>query len=331
MFSYSKYKTTSYAMEFILLDFGDEWYQINVPSTGPGWINGKDVLKITQKEKEAIEPSPSGKAALYQRFADLYPDSSFAQNAKDKADDLYYGLANEEGTINSYSNYLKKYPDGKHAKVARLKLDTLTFQDEDLFNNTNRLKRWITDNPESTFIEKAKNRIDELTFVQAKYDKNVKSLELYIAEYPQGKFVIDAKQIIEGIKYNQAITTSPAPVTPVQPRVQESSPVTSAISSPEATAVLQQVDISKEATFTINTKGGEKYIGEILPDEITFKSAHGIVHVKPENMASFSGGKMQTKDGTSIKGIINQETIKIKTGLLGELEIKTSDIESITR
>ena len=204
MFSYSKYKTTSYASEFKLLDFSDNWYQINVSSIGSGWINGKNVLKITQKEKKAIETSPAGKAALYQRFADLYPDSNFAQNAKDKADDMYYGLANEEGSINSYSNYLRKYPDGKHAKVARLKLDTLTFHDESFFNNINRLRHWITNNTESTFIEKAKKRIDELTFAQAKYDNNTVSLEGYIIDFPDGKFVSEAKQIIEDIKYNQA-------------------------------------------------------------------------------------------------------------------------------
>lgn len=204
MFSYSKYKTTSYASEFKLLDFKDNWYQINVPSTGLGWINGKNVLKITQEEKKAIETSAAGKAALYQRFVDLYPDSRFAQNAKDKADDIYYGLANEEGSINSYSMYLRKYPDGRHAKVARLKLDTLTFHDESFFNNINRLRHWITNNPESTFIQKAKNRIDELTFAQAKYDNNTVSLEGYIIDYPDGKFVSEAKQIIEDIKYNQA-------------------------------------------------------------------------------------------------------------------------------
>lgn len=203
MFSYSIHKTTVYESEFRLLDFSDNWYQIDVPSVGSGWINGKDVLKIIQKEKDAIETSPTGKAALYERFADLYPDSVFASEAKEKADNISYEFAKEEDSINSYSMYLRKYPSGKYAKEARLKLDTLTFQDEDFFNNINRLRRWITNNPESTFIEKAKNRIDELTFAQAKYDNNIKSLELYMAEYPQGKFVADAKQIIENIKYNQ--------------------------------------------------------------------------------------------------------------------------------
>ena len=204
MFSTSKYKTTSYASEFKLLDFRDNWYQIYVPSIGSGWINGKNVLKITQKKQKAIETSLAGKAALYQRFVDLYPDSSFAQNAKDKADDIYYSLAKEEGSIDSYSMYLRKYSDGKHAKVARLQLDTLAFHDEGFFNNINRLRHWITNNPESTFIEKAKKRIDELAFAQAKYDNNTLSLEGYLIDYPGGKFVSEAKQLLEGIKYNQA-------------------------------------------------------------------------------------------------------------------------------
>jgi outer membrane protein assembly factor BamD (BamD/ComL family) len=204
MFSYSKYKTTSYASEFKLLDFSDNWYQINVPSIGPGWINGKNVLTIIQKEKKAIETSPTGKAALYQRFAELYPDSSFALEARDEAVSISYELARDENTINSYSTYLKKYPDSKYSDEVQLKKDELTFEDESFFNNMNRLRHWITNNPESTFIEEAKKRIDELTFAQAKYGNNTVSLEGYIIDFPDGQFVSEAKQLIENIKHNHA-------------------------------------------------------------------------------------------------------------------------------
>jgi uncharacterized protein YgiM (DUF1202 family) len=201
--SYSLHKTTSYTSEFKLLEFNNNWYQINVPSTGKGWVNGKNILKIIQKKENAIETSPSGKAALYQRFAELYPDSLFAQNAKGKTDDMSYGLAKEEDTINSYSMYLRNNPNGKYVKEVRLKMDELTFRDDSFLNNINRLKHWITNNSESTFIEKAKKRIDELAFAQAKYDNNTVSLEGYIIDYPDGKFVSEAKQLIESIKYNQ--------------------------------------------------------------------------------------------------------------------------------
>ena len=204
MLSYSLHKTSSYVSEFKLLGFKYNWYQINVPSAGSGWINGKNVLKITQKEKKAIETSSAGKAALYQRFADLYPDSRFAQNAKDKADDIYYGLANEEGSINSYSDYLRKYPDSKYSEEVQLKKDKLTFEDKSLFNNINRLRHWITNNPKSTFLRKAENRMEELTFAQAKNDNNTVSLEGYIIDYPEGKFVSEAKQLLEDLKYNHA-------------------------------------------------------------------------------------------------------------------------------
>jgi outer membrane protein assembly factor BamD (BamD/ComL family)/uncharacterized RDD family membrane protein YckC/heme exporter protein D len=203
MFSYSIYKTTSYAAEFRLLDFSGNWYQVHVPSAGPGWVNGKDVLKIVQKGNNAIETSPAGKASLYQRFAELYPDSSFASEAKDKAVSISYELARDENTIHGYSTYLKKYPDSKYSGEVQLRKDELTFEDESFFNNISRLKHWMDNNSESTFIEKAKNRIEELSFAQAKYDNNTVSLERYIIDYPDGKFVSEAKQIIEDIKYNQ--------------------------------------------------------------------------------------------------------------------------------
>ncbi len=207
-YSYSIYKTTDHPNEFRLLNFNDGWYQINVSSVGMGWISGKDVLKIIQKEKESIEISLAGKAAQYDRFVDLYPDSSFASKAKERTHNIYYELAEEEDTINGYSMYLKKYPDGRYAKEVKLRIDTLTFQDESFLNNIDRLKFWVENNPESTFLEKAKIRIEELMFAQAKHDRSVESLERYISQYHQGKFVTDAKHIIEDIKYEQAKHTN---------------------------------------------------------------------------------------------------------------------------
>jgi hypothetical protein len=139
----------------------------------------------------------------------------------------------------------------------------------------------------------------------------------------------------------QSVSTPPAPVTPVAPPVTwpstgkvsniQEPELTTGISSLVVTTEQPQKDVTAMATFTINIKGGEKYIGEILLDEIPFKSTYGVLNVKPGDMASFVDGNIRMKDGTSIKGVINQETLKIKTGLLGELEIKTSEIESITR
>jgi hypothetical protein len=204
MLSYSLHKTTSYVSEFKLLDFKYNWYQINVPSAGSGWINGKNILKITQKEKKAIETSPAGKAALYERFADLYPDSRFASEAKDRADSTSYEVAKEVGSINSYSNYLKKYPDSEYSEEMQLKKDKLTFSALLNSQDVESLAEHLKEETNEERIGLVKNRIDELTFAQAKYDNNTVSLEGYIIDYPEGRFVLEAKQLIEDIKYNHA-------------------------------------------------------------------------------------------------------------------------------
>ncbi len=203
-YSYSIYQTTSHTNEFRLFDFNDDWYQINISSIGLGWVTGKDVLAIIQKEKKATEISLSGKAAQYERFVDLYPNSDFAMNAKEKAHNIYYEIAKQQNTISGYSMYLENYPHSEHAEEFRLEKDVLTFRDEGFLNNIDRLKFWVENNPESTFLDKAKMRIEELMFAQAKHDRSIDSLERYLAKYTQGKFVVDAKQIIEDIKYEQA-------------------------------------------------------------------------------------------------------------------------------
>ncbi len=204
IFSHRIYKATNQANEFRLLSFKDNWYQINTSSTGLGWVSGKDVLKFIQKEKETIEISLAGKGAQYERFANEYPNSCFASEAKEKAYNIYYKLAKNGDTISSYSVYLEKYPDGKEANQFRLRKDELTFKDKEFLNNVGRLHAWIDSNPESTFLDKAKIRAEELTFAQAKHNKNVASLERYVDKYPQGNFITDAKQMIEDLKYEQA-------------------------------------------------------------------------------------------------------------------------------
>jgi len=200
--SYGIYQITNTASEFRLLGFNNDWYQVNVLSKGLGWISGKDVLRIIHKE--AIETSLSGKAAQYERFVDLYPDSAFAIDAKKNAHNIYYELAKEQNTISGYSMYLEKCPHGEYAEEFRLKKDELTFQDKRFINNLERLKFWLENNPESMFLERAKTRIEELMFARAKHERTVELLERYLARYPQGKFVADAKQIIEDVKYEQS-------------------------------------------------------------------------------------------------------------------------------
>jgi hypothetical protein len=137
----------------------------------------------------------------------------------------------------------------------------------------------------------------------------------------------------------QVTSTPPAPARPPvawppseQPSTsQELSPVTPSISTTEVTTKQMPTEVATKATFTINMKDGEKYIGEILLGEISFKTAYGLVKVKLDNLTSFSQGTIKMQDGSSIKGAIDHSTIKIKTTGLGELEIKTSDIESIAR
>jgi len=203
-YSYSIYQTSSIINEFRLFNFNDDWYQINIVSVGMGWVSGKDVLKIIQKGKETKDTSLSGRAAQYERFVDLYPDSTFVSDAREKTHNIYYELAKRQNTISSYSVYLGKYPHSEHAEEFRLKKDELTFQDEGFLNNIERLKFWVENNPESTLLDKAKVRIEELMFAQSKHDRSIESLERYLAKYTQGKFAADAKQIIEEIKYEQA-------------------------------------------------------------------------------------------------------------------------------
>ncbi|MHC4270219.1 MAG: tetratricopeptide repeat protein, partial [Planctomycetota bacterium] len=152
IFSPRLYKSPSQQNEFRLLNFKDNWYQINISSIGLSWIPGKNVLKILQKNNETLETSLTGKAAQYERFVSKYPNSRFTSDAKERAYSIYYELAKNNDTINSYSVYLEKYPDGKEANKFRLRKDELTFQDKDFLNNVSRLQAWIEKNPESTFL-----------------------------------------------------------------------------------------------------------------------------------------------------------------------------------
>lgn len=274
------YKTTTDdANEFRLEDFSDNWYQISVPSIGLGWVRGKDVLKIVRKEEEAVEISLAEKAAMYERFIDLHPDSAFTADAKEKADEVYYDLAKKEDTISVYSSYLKKYPDGKHVSEATLQINRLMFADKDFLNDIDTLKTWIVNNPESTFLERAKKRVGELMFTQGKNTNDIISLKTYIAEYPQGEFVTEARHIIEDMNYNQAklkdTVDSYKEYLDEYPDGKYVEDVKERIVEKELSAVLSSEDIEFLVKY-LKRDANEEHIQRIKEriEELFFKKAH---------------------------------------------------------
>lgn len=139
----------------------------------------------------------------------------------------------------------------------------------------------------------------------------------------------------EGTK-QAVVTTPPPPPAPTQPPVSwppvEWPPREQPASQPAVAPATPEAPVAPTSTgFTISVKGGDKYIGEIMHETIAFKTEHGTINVKPDNLVSFAQGGIKMQDGTNVKGTIGQSTVKIKTTGLGELEIKAGDIESITK
>lgn len=149
---------------------------------------------------------------------------------------------------------------------------------------------------------------------------------------------IEAEGTQAGVTQKAAIPPAHEPVQPpvTWPPVEwppSEPPAPSETTAPETPATQESKPPVTPSTngFTIVTKGGDKYLGEILEETIVFETDHGPVPVKLDNLISFAQESIKMQDGTNIKGKILQSTVRIKTAVLGELEIKAEDIESITR
>ncbi len=172
--------------EFEYVELRDNWYMVKLPSGDEGWVKWKDINVIYQSKTNPVRLSNEEKAEKYQSFTTEYQNSPLVEKARDKADRLYYKIANEIQSKNSFEEYLEKYPNGQFVTEAKNKKAELTF--EEIRDDKDELIKFVHQYPESQFSKKAQGRIEELTYEQAKSSNDLNNFYAYLNAYPEGRF-----------------------------------------------------------------------------------------------------------------------------------------------
>jgi len=180
--------------ELEFLGLYNNWYLVKLPTMDKGWVKWKDINLIYQKKTNPARLSKEEKARKYESFTRKYRNSTQAENASKKMDQLYFELANERKTISDYEMYLVKCPNGTYAKEAKNKIAELKFGG--IRNDINKLKAFAHEYSDNQLATEAQIRIEELTFAQAKYSNNIKELYVYLKEYPEGRFTDKVEDIV---------------------------------------------------------------------------------------------------------------------------------------
>lgn len=172
--------------ELEFLGLHNNWYLVKLPTMDKGWVKWKDINLIYQNKTNPARLSKEKKARKYESYVRKYRNSTQAENASKKMDQLYFELANERKTISDYEMYLVKCPDGKHAKEAKNKIAELKYSG--IHDDINQLRDFVYEYPDSQLATEARILIEELTYKQAKVSNSIKELYSYLKEYPEGRF-----------------------------------------------------------------------------------------------------------------------------------------------
>ena len=179
-------------LEFV--ELRDNWYMVKLPSGDTGWVKWKDINLIYQSRANPVRLSNEEKAGKYESFTAKYQNSPLVEKARDKADRLYYKIANEDQTKISFEIYLEKFPKGQFATDAKNKTAELTF--EEIRDDKDKLINFVHQYPESQLSKKVQDRIEELTYEQAKSSNDLNKFYAYLNAYPEGRFIKEVEDRI---------------------------------------------------------------------------------------------------------------------------------------
>ena len=195
---------------FKLESFDENWYRIDVPSVGIGWVNGKDVLEIILREVRDVEFDITEKISDYERFIEQYPDSFYTPDAKERLEGLNFKITKKVDTIDSYSLYLKKYPNSQYASDAEDGIEKKSYELARKEDTSESYKKYLANYPNGKYIKEAERNLDEIKFVeddkedQEDVASEIDRLKSWIANNPDSPVLEKAEKWVDELVFAQA-------------------------------------------------------------------------------------------------------------------------------
>src|SRR5262245_56495094 len=125
-------------------------------------VAGVSLFLVSCSESKAFRKArEKDSIPAYREFLDLYPESSNADEAYRRVEDLYFKQAKKERTPESIDRYLKEYPKGRHAKQAETLRRQLVYEAATTKDTPEGYKNFLRLYPEGSLSDDVRNRLEE--------------------------------------------------------------------------------------------------------------------------------------------------------------------------
>ena len=170
-------------------------------------------LTIEAKKKIAENIESDSFYVYLSRLEDYlrnYPNGIFAEEAKQKREELIFEQAKDIRQKKYINKYIKEYPNGKFINECYKLMDDLELKTwnlteaNDIKNYIENLDEYLLNYPSGKFASKAKQKKEILFFEKAKLSNDIFDFDIYLKEYPDGKFASEAKQKREILFFEKA-------------------------------------------------------------------------------------------------------------------------------
>jgi outer membrane protein assembly factor BamD (BamD/ComL family) len=170
----------------------------------------------------------------YESFISKYPNSSYANESKQKIEEIEYQKENEfwrkienQNTVQSYKQYLSKYPNGHFVNQAENAIIDLERAKENsswnIARNTNTIssyKSYLSKYPYGEFRISAEEKIKEIKIQEEekawRNANTISDYKKYLKDYPYGKYVNDVEKRIIDLEVDNVFKGSYGFLPPMQ-------------------------------------------------------------------------------------------------------------------
>jgi tetratricopeptide (TPR) repeat protein len=119
-------------------------------------------LSCNNSGKEYQNAVTENTIQAYEKFLEKYPNSQFAEDARNKIISMEYAIADSINTIEEYNHFIKKYPDCEYAGEVKKRIMSMEYAIADSINTIDAYTQFLQKYPDNEFEDKVHSKIFDL-------------------------------------------------------------------------------------------------------------------------------------------------------------------------
>jgi outer membrane protein assembly factor BamD (BamD/ComL family) len=140
----------------------------------------------------------------YDKFLQEYPQSQYAEEARQTKEQLFCEEVNVRNTVEGYNSYLDRHPKGTCSAEVLKKLEPLLWKDAEQKSTISSYDGYLKKYQNGIYVAEAKEKRERLFCDKVKQENTGDGYSSYIDQYPDGICAAEVKQKLELIVWKSA-------------------------------------------------------------------------------------------------------------------------------